>query len=66
MGDNEEVVNYARAYDGTIILLFEMGVTHDWTAFQSPYNGVVSPLNLHKRSALTSACSFYCRGKETD
>lgn len=32
----EEVVNYARAYDGTIILLFEMGVTHDWTAFSVP------------------------------
>lgn len=43
----EDVVNYARAYDGKIILLFELGVTHDHFNFQRRCYGKVSPLHQH-------------------
>lgn len=32
--EKEEVVSYAHAYNGKIILLFEMAVTHNLTTFQ--------------------------------
>lgn len=46
--EDGEVVNSAHAYDGKIILLFEMDVTHGRAAFQCRRNGEVSHNCLHE------------------
>lgn len=45
----EQVVNFAQAYDGRIILLFEMGFTHDFNTCRCRCSRLkVSPLHLQQ------------------
>lgn len=62
--EEQDVVNYAHPYDEKIILLLEMGVTHDRTTFCCQCGCEVLSLHLHKPHAhkKSQAFSFPCRG----